>query len=66
MHRNMRLRNPAIIVFLLPVVIPLWMVGWVLYCKGTQGLRRRKEADARDDGVRIDVAVLEEKVETHG
>ncbi len=65
MHRDMRLRNRVAIVFLLPFVIPLWMFGWVLYCKGAQGLRRWKEAAARDDGLEVAVAVLED-VEVDG
>lgn len=66
MHRDMRLRNRAAIVFLLPLVIPLWMFGWVLYCKGDQRLRRWKETAASDDGLKVTVAVLEEDVETDG
>jgi hypothetical protein len=66
MHRDMRLRNRAVIVFLLPLVIPLWIFGWVLYCKGAQDLRRWKETAAEDDGVEVAVAVLEEDIETDG
>ena len=66
MHRDMRLRNRVAIVFLLPFVIPLWMFGWVLYCKGAKGLTRRwKEAAASDDGLEVAVAVLED-VEVDG
>ena len=63
----MRLRNRAVMVFLLPIIIPLWMFGWVLYCKGARGLTRRwKEAAAEDDGLEVAVAVLEEDAETDG
>jgi hypothetical protein len=53
-------------VFLLPIIIPLWMFGWVLYCKGARGLRRWKETAAEDDGLEVAVAVLEEDIETDG
>jgi hypothetical protein len=62
----MRLRNRTVIIFLLPIIIPLWMFGWVLYRKGARGLRRWKEATASDDGVEVTVAVLEEDVEADG
>jgi len=66
MHRDMRLRNRAVMVFLLPIIIPLWMFGWVLYCKGARGLRRWRETAAGDDGVEVAVPVLEEDIETDG
>ena len=66
MPRDMRLRNRAVIVFLLPIMIPLWMFGWVLYRKDARGSRRWKEAAASDDGVEVTVAVLEEDVEADG
>ncbi|MCJ7767586.1 hypothetical protein MUP79_04270 [Candidatus Bathyarchaeota archaeon] len=51
----------------MPLVIALWMFGWVLYCKGARGLTRRwKEAAAEDDGVEVAVPVLEEDIETDG
>jgi hypothetical protein len=62
----MRLRNRAAILFLLPVLIPLWMFGWVLSSKGAEGSRRRKEAAARDDGVEVVVEMLERNFETLG
>jgi uncharacterized membrane protein len=32
----MRVRNRAVILFLLPVTILLWLIGWILYWTSSQ------------------------------
>jgi hypothetical protein len=67
MHWDLRLRNRGVIVFLLPIIVPLWMVGWVLYCVGAQVERHRRAVVAvKDDGVEVAVAISEKNVETDG
>jgi len=67
MHWDLRLRNRGVIIFLLPVIVPLWMVGWVLFCVGVQGEgHRRAVVAAKDDGVEVFFAVSETNVETDG
>jgi len=59
----MRVRNRALIVLLLPIALIFWMVGWVLYWKGSQGNRQvTTSPTVRDDGVEVGVALLEEDV----
>jgi hypothetical protein len=67
MHRDLRLRNRGVIVFLLPIIVPLWVVGWVLFCVGAQVERHGGAVVAvKDDGVEVAFAVPEKNVETDG
>ena len=67
MHWDLRLRDRGVIIFLLPVVAFLWMVGWALFCVGAQGERHKRTAvAAKDDGVEVAFAVPEKNVETDG
>ena len=67
MHWDLRLRNRGVIIFLLPVVALLWVVGWVLYCVGVQVERHGGAVVAvKDDGVEVAFAVPEKNVETDG
>jgi len=67
MHWDLRLRDRGVIIFLLPVVAFLWMVGWVLFCVGAQGeWHRRGVVAVKDDGVEVAFAVPEKNVETDG
>jgi len=67
MQCGLRLRNRGVIIFLLPIIVPLWVVGWVLYCVGAQGDRHRRTAVvAKDDGVEVAFAVSEKNVQTDG
>lgn len=67
MHWDLRLRNRGVVVFLLPFVGLLWMVGWVLFCVGAQCERDRQVVVvAKDDGVEVAVAISEKNVEADG
>ena len=67
MHSDLRLRNRGVIVFLLPFMGLLWMVGWVLYSVGDQCERHSRVVVAvKDDGVEVAFAVPEKNVETDG
>lgn len=67
MHRDLRLRNREVIMFLLPFVTLLWIVGWILYCAGAQREgHRRAIVAAKDDGVEVAFAVSEKNVEIDG
>ena len=67
MQCGLRLRNRGVIIFLLPIIVPLWVVGWVLYSVGSQGERHRRTAvAAEDDGVEVAFVVPEKNVETDG
>jgi hypothetical protein len=67
MHWDLRLRNRGVIVFLLPFMGLLWMVGWVLYSVGAQCERHRQAVVAvKDDGVEVAFVVPEKNVETDG
>jgi len=64
MRRDLRVRNRAVIVLLLPIVTIIWMVGWVLSWKDSQGEPPRMiTAAAKDEVVEIGVAVFEENAE---
>ena len=67
MHWDLRLRNHGVIIFLLPVVALLWVVGWVSFCVGAHGERHRRAVVAvKDDGVEVAVAISEKNVEADG
>jgi hypothetical protein len=51
MRRDLRMRNRAVIVLLLPIVTIVWIVGWVLCWKDSNGEPPRMiTAAAKDDG----------------
>jgi hypothetical protein len=66
--RDFRIRRRSVLVLLLPVVLVLWMVGWVLCYSGSSDDRRRRvpPAAVKDDGVEVRVGLLEEDVEAEG
>jgi len=64
---DFRVRRRPVLVLLLPVLLVLWVLGWVLCYVGSREERRRTvPAAARDDGVEVHVGVLEEDVEADG
>ena len=63
MRWDLRLRNRGVIVFVLPVVIPLWLCGWVLYCVGARFGRRKGAAAVSSDGLEIRVGLFERDAE---
>ena len=66
MRQDVRIRNRPILLLLLPVVLVFWMVGWVIYYKGSEWDRHRALSDiVRDDGVEVDVVLLEEETEVN-
>ena len=63
-RRDFRIRRRPILILLLPVLLVLWMVGWVLAYEGSQASRRNTvPAPAKEDGLTVRVGVLEEDVE---
>ena len=59
----MRLRKRALVFFLLPVALVLWMVGWILYSRGSRGEVETEKTDFKDDGIQISVGDLKEEAE---
>jgi len=63
LRRNMRIRNRAVIVMVLPVALILWMVGWVLYWKASHVSGQANPSSVKDDGLEISLGMLEEELE---
>jgi uncharacterized membrane protein len=61
LRRDIRLRNRAIIVLLLPVAIILWMVGWIVFWAASKAAPQRCKTAVEDDRLEISVGPLEEK-----
>jgi len=64
MPRDFRLRRRSVLIFLLPVLLVSWMLGWLLcYYGSLGGDRRNVSARVKGDGVEVLVRPLEEGVE---
>jgi hypothetical protein len=61
--RDMRLRNRAIIVLLLPVAIILWTVGWVVCYTASKAAPQRGKTAVEDYRLEISVGPLEENAQ---
>ncbi len=44
----------------MPVVVLLWLAGWVLYWRGSGSWSREERAERGSDGVEVRAAVFEE------
>jgi hypothetical protein len=62
LRKNMRIRNRAIVLSLLPIALILWMIGWVLYWKGSHSGEETSKTD-KADGFEISVQFPEEEAE---
>jgi CHASE3 domain sensor protein len=63
---DLRIRNRAILILLLPVTIFLFAFGWLLYSFGGRSYTRapqRKQAAAQTDEIQIQIATAEEPEE---
>lgn len=66
MRRDLRIRNQPVLSLILPVLLVLWIFGWVLYYKGSQGGRHGAVSDiVRDEGVEVGAVLLEEEAEVY-
>lgn len=64
MPKDLRIRNRAVIMLLLPIVVIIWMAGWIMYWKGSQGKPHRTiTTAAKGDGVEIGVVLFEENAQ---
>ena len=64
MRRDFRIRRRPVLIFLLPVLLVSWMLGWVLLYYGSQGSQQRKvSTHVKGDGVEVLLSPLEEGVE---
>ena len=62
MPRNMRIRNRAVILILLPVTIFLWLIGWTLYWTGSRN-KHPAPKKAAETNTTISTAILLEDYE---
>jgi CHASE3 domain sensor protein len=63
---DLRIRNRAILILLLPVTIFLFAAGWLLYCLGDRNYTRapqRKQTAAQTNEIQIQIATAEEPEE---
>ena len=66
MHKDLRIRNLAILILLLPAILFLFAVGWVIHCQGLRTLAlppQEKQAVTEKDEIEMQIAIAEEPEE---
>lgn len=65
-QKDLRRRNHAIRILLLPAIIFLFTIGWLLYCEGrpaNRSILQGKITSTQDDGIQMQIVTFQEAEE---